>query len=107
MGETEEGRGKEGDREGRWERQRKGEERKETGKVGGRDRKREGGRDRKRERGREGSPGKGLIFVTHPVVSGSGKDHRVRLGTVQVDLDTKDGLAVVLLQPQHRADMFS
>ena len=77
-GETDEGRGKKGDREGGWERKKK------RGKKGNR----EGGWERQKKRGREGeterereeggvSQGKGLMFVTHPVVSGSGKDHRV------------------------------
>lgn len=49
------------EREGGWEQQKK----------------RKGGRDRTRERGRGVSQAKGLMFITHPVVSGSGKDHRV------------------------------
>ena len=63
MDERDRGREKKERRQGRW--------------VGVTEKERMGGRDRKRERGRGVSQRKGLMFVTHPVVSGSGKDHRV------------------------------
>ena len=44
------------------------------------------------------------MFVIHPVVGGSGKDDRVRLSTVQVDLDTKDRLTMVFLQKHQKED---